>query len=341
MKKLIALILALMLLFSLTACGEKDNESRKLFDYKDLGKYIDIAKYEGIEISKSDEKIVDAVSAANKSNLDSLSLGEEVEVASGTVEKGDNAHIKYVGKIDGVAFEGGSTGDEGADLVIGSNSYIDGFESGLIGAAIGSKKVLNLKFPKDYHQKDYAGKDVEFTVYIEYVKRTRYPELTDDIAKQLGYDILMEYNAEVLKNCIKTELVERIAKDSKVIKQPEKELDYYVENDVEYYKSYAQSMGYTFEDYLKNYSMDEKAFREQIRANYEDTMVYYLVVYYIAREENLTATKDEMTKEYEKLAKEYSMEVSAIKEQMPEEQMEFTIIYEKVQNFIYDNAKIK
>ncbi|MBQ5798430.1 MAG: hypothetical protein IIW16_01280, partial [Clostridia bacterium] len=127
----------------------------------------------------------------------------------------------------------------------------------------------------------------------------------------------------------------------KVIKQPEKELDYYVENDVEYYKSYAQSMGYTFEDYLKNYSMDEKAFREQIRANYEDTMVYYLVVYYIAREENLTATKDEMTKEYEKLAKEYSMEVSAVKEQMPEEQMEFTIIYEKVQNFIYDNAKIK
>ncbi len=339
MKRIIALSLALLLLISVCACGKK--ESTKLFDYKDLGKYIDIADYKGIEISKSDEKIVDAVAAANKNNLDSLSLGEEVEVASGTVEKGDNAHIKYVGKIDGVAFEGGSTGDEGADLVIGSNSYIEGFESGLIGAAIGSKKVLNLKFPKDYHQKDYAGKDVEFTVDIEYVKRTRYPDLTDDIAKQLGYDMLMEYNADVLKNCIKTELIDRIAKGSKVIKQPEKELDYYVQNDVDYYKSYAESMGYTFEDYLKNYSMDEKAFREQIRTNYEDTMVYYLVVYYIAREEKLTASKDEMTKEYEKLAKEYSTEVAEIKKQMPEEQMEFTIIYEKVQNFVYDNAKIK
>ena len=339
MKKIIAFLLCALLLLSVCGCGKTD--STKLFDYKDLGKYIDIAKYKGIEISQSDEKITDAVDAANKNNLDSLELGEEVEVASGTVEKGDSAHIKYVGKIDGVAFEGGSTGDEGADLVIGSNSYIDGFETGLIGAAIGSTKVLNLKFPKDYHQKDYAGKDVVFTVDIEYVKRTRYPALTDEIAKQLGYDMLIEYNADVLKNCIKTELVERIASDSKVIKMPEKELDYYVENNIEYYKSSAESMGYTFENYLKNYGMDEKTFREQIRANYEDTMVYYLVVYYIAREENLTATKDEIKKEYEKLAKEYSTEVAEIKKQMPEEEMEFTIIYEKVQNFIYDNAKIK
>lgn len=98
-------------------------------------------------------------------------------------------------------------------------------------------------------------------------------------------------------------------------------------------------MGYTFENYLSSYNMDEKAFRQQIRDNYKDTMVYYLVVYYIAREENLTASADEMKKEYEKLAAEYSMEVSEVKEKMPEEQMEFTIIYEKVQNFIYDNAK--
>ncbi len=339
MKKFTALFLAAIMLLSLGACGEK-SASTKLFDYKDLGKYIDMAKYKGIEISESDEEIVDAVTKTNNDNLASLSLGEEVEVASGTVQKGDSAHITYVGKIDGVAFEGGSTGDEGTDLVIGSNSYIEGFETGLIGAKIGDTKVLNLKFPEDYHQKDYAGKDVEFTVNVKYVTRTNYPEITDEIAKQLGYDMVMEYNKEVLKNCIKTALVDRIAEGSKVIKQPEKELDYYVENDIAYYKSYATSMGYTFENYLSSYNMDEKAFRQQIRDNYKDTMVYYLVVYYIAREENLTASADEMKKEYEKLAAEYSMEVSEVKEKMPEEQMEFTIIYEKVQNFIYDNAKI-
>lgn len=79
------------------------------------------------------------------------------------VEEGDTVAIDYVGKKDGVAFEGG-TGSY--DLTIGSGAFIDGFEDGLIGHTIGETVDLNLTFPEDYGSEDLAGQDVVFTVTI-------------------------------------------------------------------------------------------------------------------------------------------------------------------------------
>lgn len=83
------------------------------------------------------------------------------------VTEGVTVNIDYTGYIDGEKFEGGSTEAYGpADLTIGSNSYIDGFEDGLIGHKVGETVELNLKFPDDYHNTNYAGKDVVFEVTI-------------------------------------------------------------------------------------------------------------------------------------------------------------------------------
>lgn len=82
------------------------------------------------------------------------------------VENGDTVNIDYVGYIDGVEFEGGSTDGAGADLVIGSGTYIDGFEEGIIGHTVGETFDLNLSFPDDYWNTEYAGKDVVFTVTL-------------------------------------------------------------------------------------------------------------------------------------------------------------------------------
>ncbi len=82
------------------------------------------------------------------------------------VENGDTVNIDYVGYIDGVEFEGGSTDGAGTDLVIGSGTYIDGFEEGIIGHTVGETFDLNLSFPDDYWNTEYAGKDVVFTVTL-------------------------------------------------------------------------------------------------------------------------------------------------------------------------------
>ena len=82
------------------------------------------------------------------------------------VKEGDTVNIDYTGYKDGEAFEGGSTNGAGADLTIGSGMYIDGFEDGLIGHAVGETVDLNLTFPENYGATDLAGADVVFTVTI-------------------------------------------------------------------------------------------------------------------------------------------------------------------------------
>lgn len=83
-----------------------------------------------------------------------------------TVKDGDTVNIDYVGKIDGTAFDGGSTNGQGTDLVIGSGSYIDDFEDQLVGAHPGDEVEVTVTFPDDYHVADLAGKEAVFDVTV-------------------------------------------------------------------------------------------------------------------------------------------------------------------------------
>lgn len=82
------------------------------------------------------------------------------------VKDGDTVNIDFTGYIDGETFDGGSTNGAGTDLVIGSGGYIAGFEEGIIGHTVGETFDLNLTFPEDYWDEDYAGKDVVFTTTV-------------------------------------------------------------------------------------------------------------------------------------------------------------------------------
>ena len=113
---------------------------------------------------------------------------------------GDTVNINYVGSVNNVEFTGGSA--ENYDLTLGSGTFIDGFEDGLIGKKIGDTVDLNLTFPKDYSSTDLAGKEVVFTVKINSVKRA--PKLTDELAAEISNN---EYKtAEAYNNYIKEDL---------------------------------------------------------------------------------------------------------------------------------------
>ena len=139
--------------------------------------------HDTIEISEDDVTVSDD---SIETYITSFQTAYETteEETSGTVEDGDELHITYVGTIDGEEFDGGTTDEDGADLTIGSGSYIDGFEDGLIGEKIGDTVTLNLTFPDDYSNEDVAGKDVVFEVTIEYRTVTNTPEFTDDFVKE-------------------------------------------------------------------------------------------------------------------------------------------------------------
>ncbi len=146
----------------------------KASDYVELP---DGYKHQNVEAAKPSDPTDEQVEARIESVLQSSGTLEEVDRS---VEKWDTVNIDYVGKIDGEEFEGGSGS---YDLVIGSGTFIEGFEEGLIGADKDETLDLNLKFPESYPAADVAGKDVVFTVTVNKISDYN---LTDDFVKSLN-----------------------------------------------------------------------------------------------------------------------------------------------------------
>ena len=120
--------------------------------------------------------------------------------ASTKSKDGDQVTMNYLGKIDGVAFEGGAAQD--ANLILGSKSFIDNFEEQLIGLKKGDKKVITVKFPENYQSADLANKEATFDVEIKLVSQPGESKIDDDLAKNLGMEDLKKLK-ESLKDRIK------------------------------------------------------------------------------------------------------------------------------------------
>ncbi len=340
MKKLLAFSLILLLTAALFAgCGSKA-EDKGLFKVN-LEEYMTVEDYKGIKISSDDEDFLMMVKDQQEYDLANGGYGEEVEVASGKVQMGDTATITYVGTLNGVPFEGG-TETKGYDLVIGSGSFIDGFEDGLIGKAIGSTVKLDLKFPENYGKEELNGKDVVFTVNIKTVKRTTYPDINDEIAKKLGYKSADEYNAYAFSSAVKNYCYDKLIKNAKMTKLPADDVNYFVDMEMDYYRDMAAQYGVSFETVM---GADEATVKKQVKEQVEEGIATYAVLYYIAQKENIIPTADDVEKEYEEVASLYSttssqVSVSEIKKTVDYNQVEYSLVYENVLQLLFENADI-
>ena len=149
-------------------------------------------------VSKPTEKdIKDALEYLAKQNKSFKEVPEKTKS-----KDGDQVTINYIGKIDDIAFDGGTAND--ANLVLGSKSFIDNFEDQLIGLKKGDKKLVNVKFPDNYQSSDLAGKDATFDVEIKKVSKAEDSKVNDDLAKNLGMEDL---------KTLKKNLEERIQQD--------------------------------------------------------------------------------------------------------------------------------
>lgn len=169
MKKTTAFLMAALLACSLllTSCGG--------FDYakEDLSKYVELGNYKGVAFELTEPKTIDDAAIADY--LETAFESYVTPVAqdeSYAAKDGDIVNIDYVGKINGEAFEGGTAAAQ--ELELGSDTYIDGFEEGLIGAKKGETKTLNLKFPTDFGKEELNGKDVVFEVTVNSVYVNKY-----------------------------------------------------------------------------------------------------------------------------------------------------------------------
>ena len=253
--------------------SEAATEAAERPDYKALD-YVKLGDYKGLEVTLASTDVTDEeVEQQVETNLNNNDKSEEIK--EGTVENGDVANIDYEGKLNGKAFDGGTA--KGYDLTIGSGSFIDGFEDGLIGKKIGDTVDLNLTFPKDYSSTDLAGKEVVFTVKINSVKRA--PKLTDELAAEISnneYKTAEAYNNYIKEDLEKTkkenqhnqelnDLVALAYQNATVNDYPQEMIDYQLEQVTSYYKSYADQYGMEYADFLKQQvGMTEEEFVKKI-----------------------------------------------------------------------------
>ncbi len=332
MKRILSVILLLAVIASVfTGCGKKD----RILYSENLSKNIELKDYKGIKVdTKSDDfkEFYDSEISSDIENNDFY-----VKKTEGKIANGDTANIDYVGKKDGVAFEGGTA--SGYDLVIGSGSFITGFEDGLIDKEIGSTVDLNLTFPEDYQSTELAGEAVVFTVKINYAKTTQELE-PKEYYSELDFKTLEAYTDDVTKRAVKAYLLEELTENAKVKEYPEKDIDIIYNN----YKSTLEKQYNTeFETLLSNNQMTEKEFKDNMLEQIKPMMKSQMALYLVLDEAGLEVTEKDVDKQVEKMLKDYndkSVTAKDLKELYGEYLFESMVVEDRALDYLYDNAKI-
>lgn len=341
-KKLImgAVILTMTLAFA--GCGQRASDDV----LKNARETVTLGEYKGLPLKT--EKVTDSqVEEYINTNL----LVPEVsykKIKEGTVKKGDLVNIDFKGTMDGTAFDGG-TGED-YNLEIGSKSFIDGFEDGLIGAKPGEKKELKLAFPKDYGNEEFNGRDVVFEVTVNYICGEEIKKeltLNDELVKsKTEYDNVADYKAYVNQtlaenneNTAKQTVWEQAVNNASISEYPEEEMTSALDTMRNYYNSMASYYGAELGDVLAMYGTSEETFNEDMKETAQKTVASKLVAIAIAAAEKYEITDavyEEKLKEY---VDNYGFEsVEELKKSVPEETIREQIYMEYGQQFVFDNA---
>ena len=256
---------------------------------------------------------------------------EKSPVTDREVQNGDFVLIDFVGTMDGEVFDGGSA--TGYELEIGSHSFIDGFESGLIGKKQGDSVSLDLSFPENYGNADLAGKPVNFMVNINEIYTYVTPELTDELVaantsfasideyKEAARDEFAKYNEEYADSMAKDDLIKQVIESSELTGEISEEVAYEEESALQYYDLLMQQYyGIDGATYFQSvYGFTNEEYKLFIHEQSEFQVKYVHILDEIVKAEGLTLTEEEKSED---------------------ENENLEAIRQKAENIIFDNATI-
>lgn len=340
MKKGLTLILsAILLIGCLAGCG-KTKADRILYQ-ADLSKTVKLGDYKGLSVDRSSDKWKEAYEAVIASDVENNNF--YARKTEGVVADGDTVNIDYEGKKDGVAFAGGT--DHGHELVIGSHSFIDGFEDGLIGKEIGSTVDLNLTFPEEYpNNEELAGAAVVFTVTINYVV-TDEALPPEDYYGELDFSTLEDYTKDVEERTAKDVLLDLVKAGAEIKEYPqEDEETLYTAYKNMMEQSLQNSYGIDFDTYLGYIEKDEETFKaEMLESDIHPEMEKQMVLYRILEKEKLPLTEEDVQAEIDKMIAMYggaNVTTDVLKSYFGDFYFEAEAVQTKVLDFVYHSAKI-
>lgn len=312
---------------------------------------VTLGEYKGVEVKKAeavvtDEDVENELTAARKKN------GRLIDVEDGAIEDGDNTIIDFTGYIDDKTFDGGAGTDY--PLVIGSHSFIDGFEDQLIGKKKGETCDVNVTFPAEYHADELAGKPAKFVVTIKEVKRNELPELNDEFASEVSeFETLDAYKEDVKNKLAETKQAQATAENENNVVQkvvdnaqmdiPAPMVDEQVRNMIEDYARRLQSQGISFDQYLQFTGSTIEQLQEQMRPQAELRLRTRLVLEAVVAAEKIEPSEELVEAEIKKMSENYKMDAEQIKTIMGEAgmaQMKADMAVQEAVDFLVAEAKL-
>ena len=311
---------------------------------------VTLGEYKGVQVTKIDTNVTEEELQA-EIDRERKSNARTITVEDRAVQDGDTAVIDFEGFVDGVAFEGGK--GENHSLVIGSHSFIEGFEEQLIGKNTGDELDVNVTFPEEYHAKELAGKPAVFKVKINEIKMEELPELDDEFAQDVSeFDTLDEYKESVEKKLIErkeaegkraqeNEAIDKIVEVSQM-EIPDVMVDNQARSMIEDFASRISQQGLSMEQYvqLSGTSVDEML--EQMKPEALKRIQSTLVLEEIVKKEGIEISEEDVDAEVERMAGMYGMDAAELKEYMGEsekESMKMEIGIQKAIELIMDQAE--
>lgn len=312
---------------------------------------VEVKDYKGIELEKVDAEVTDEdvnteIENLRKRNARMVTVDREVK-------DGDHIILDYKGFVGDEQFEGGTA--EGYPLVIGSGSFIPGFEDQLIGAKKDEEVEVKVTFPEEYHAEELAGKEAVFKCVVHEVKEEELPELDDEFAKDVSeYDTLEELKKETkedltkrksawAENQMKDKAVEIVCENND-IEIPAVMIDDEISQMIRELDMQLSQQGLSFQQYLQFLGKDMMAFREEVKDDAERRVKMRMVIRAIVDAEAIVATEEEIEKELELLGIQYGLETDKVKEMVGEKNLEYIgqdVKMKKAVDFIYEKAKVK
>lgn len=353
LKGLGCVLVLTMGLTMLSGCGKKVNgvDTEKMIEkYSAL---CTLGEYKGVEYVETKTEITDEMLQAEIDDF-LADYATSEKKTSGTAEEGDNVNIDFVGSVDGVEFEGGSSDGAGYDLVLGSGRMIEGFEEQIVGHKVGEVFDIDVTFPEEYNSNpDLAGADAVFEITINYITITTPPDYTDEfIASNTDAANIEEYENSIRENLQeryktsdenynKSAVMTAVIDGSTINEYPEQEMQELIDKTISDVEARASESGYDLATYVAAmYGMSsEEAFREYVSSLAEDYMKEKIVVCAIAKAENISVEKKEAD-DYKKLMMEsYGItDEEEFSEYYSDEDIVYYTLADKVVDFLLENG---
>ncbi len=309
---------------------------------------VTLGEYKGIAVPKADYTVTDedvdkALEAERENQARFVDVDREAQ-------NGDRVLLDYSGSVDGEKFEGGTAEDQ--TLVLGSNTFIPGFEDQLVGVKAGESRDVKVTFPTEYHAENLAGKDAVFACTVKAVQQKELPEIDDDFIGDISefetVDAwkadkkakMLEEKKQQLDN-MRENLAIKGACDNATVDIPacmtDRQIDYMLQ-DLQYR---LQASGLDMDTYMKYLNTTPQAMRDMYRTEAEARVKMQLVIEAVSKAEHIEATAEELEEEIKKYAEQGGAEVETFKAQLSQGDREYLsdrVVVDKTVRLIVDAA---